>query len=174
MRLSRATLLVLLAGLACAAGAAQPPDAPAVPAPEGTGTEVAEPDLAEQQLSQAARNRLDRARGSIVQIRGFLSNSASSAFHGSGFAITSILAIFFGNQFVDRRFSAERFMAVSHLIGGLAMLGLYFTRDFPTFFALMLVHSICYVPTISVANSMPGLTKPSFAMASREKPRRPQ
>lgn len=76
------------------------------------------------------------------------------AWVGSGFAIASILAIFFGNQFVDRRFSAERFMAVSHLIGGLAMLGLYFTRDFPTFFALMLVHSICYVPTISVANSL--------------------
>jgi S1-C subfamily serine protease len=83
VRLSGATLLVLLAGLACAAGAAQPPDAPA---PEGAAAEVIEPDLAEQQLSQAARNRLDRARGSIVQIRGFLSNSASSAFHGSGFA----------------------------------------------------------------------------------------
>lgn len=76
------------------------------------------------------------------------------AWVGSGFAIASILAIFFGNQFVDRNFSAERFMAGSHLIGGLAMLGLYFTRDFPTFFALMLVHSICYVPTISVANSL--------------------
>jgi nucleoside transporter len=76
------------------------------------------------------------------------------AWVGSGFAIASILAIFFGNQFVDRKFSAERFMAGSHLVGGLAMLGLYFTKDFPTFFALMLVHSVCYVPTISVANSL--------------------
>ncbi|MEN9402841.1 MAG: putative nucleoside transporter YegT [Verrucomicrobiota bacterium] len=76
------------------------------------------------------------------------------AWVGSAFAIASILAIFVGNQFVDRRFSAERFMAGSHLVGGLAMLGLYFTRDFPTFFVLMLVHSICYVPTISVANSL--------------------
>jgi nucleoside transporter len=79
---------------------------------------------------------------------------AQIAWVGSAFAIASILAIFVGNQFVDRRFSAERFMAGSHLVGGLAMLGLYFTRDFPTFFALMLVHSICYVPTISVANSL--------------------
>ncbi len=76
------------------------------------------------------------------------------AWVGSGFALASILAIFAGNQFVDRAFSAERFMAGSHLIGGLAMLGLYFTRDFPTFFALMLAHSICYVPTISVANTL--------------------
>lgn len=73
---------------------------------------------------------------------------------GSTFAIASVLAIFAGNQFVDRTFAAERFMAGSHLIGGLAMIGLFFTRDFTVFFMLMLVHSICYVPTISVANSL--------------------
>ncbi len=73
---------------------------------------------------------------------------------GSTFAIASIVGIFFGNQFVDRTFSAERFMAGSHLVGGLAMLGLFFTKDFAVFFILMLVHSICYVPTISVANTL--------------------
>jgi len=73
---------------------------------------------------------------------------------GSTFAIASLLAIFAGNQFVDRTFAAERFMAGSHLIGGLAMIGLFFTKDFTVFFALMLIHSICYVPTISVANSL--------------------
>ena len=91
----------MLLGLACVVHGAQAPDPAAplqvpaavpVPAPSIAGTPeetapaVVEPDLAEQQLSQAARNRLDRARGSIVQIRGFLANSASSAFHGSGFA----------------------------------------------------------------------------------------
>ena len=73
---------------------------------------------------------------------------------GSAFAIASIIGIFFSNQFVDRAFSAERFMACSHLIGGLAMIGLFFVRDFGPFFALMLVHSIFYVPTISVANTL--------------------
>lgn len=73
---------------------------------------------------------------------------------GSTFAIASVLAIFVGNQFVDRTFAAERFMAGSHLIGGLAMIGLFFTKDFSVFFTLMLIHSICYVPTISVANSL--------------------
>lgn len=73
---------------------------------------------------------------------------------GSTFAIAAIAGIFFGNQFVDRTFAAERFMAGSHLVGGLAMLGLYFTTSFPLFFALMLIHSIAYVPTISVANSL--------------------
>jgi nucleoside transporter len=73
---------------------------------------------------------------------------------GSAFAIASVVAIFFSNQFADRNFAAERFMAVSHLVGGLAMLGLFFARDFPTFFLLMLLHSLFYVPTISVANSL--------------------
>lgn len=73
---------------------------------------------------------------------------------GSCFAIASVLGIFFSNQFADRNFASEKFMAFSHLIGGLAIGALYWVNDFPTFFALMLVHSLFYVPTISVANSL--------------------
>jgi nucleoside transporter len=76
------------------------------------------------------------------------------AWIGSAFAIASIVGIFFSNQFADRNFAAERFLAFSHLVGGLAMLGLWFTRDFGAFFALMLVHSLFYVPTISVTNAI--------------------
>jgi nucleoside transporter len=73
---------------------------------------------------------------------------------GSAFAIASIVGIFFSSQFADRNFSAEKFMAFSHLVGGLAILGMYWAKDFPTFFGLMLVHSLLYVPTISVSNSI--------------------
>ncbi len=76
------------------------------------------------------------------------------AWIGSAFAIASVLAIFFSNQFADRNFASEKFMAFSHLVGGLAILGLFFTKSFPVFLTLMLVHSIFYVPTISVANSL--------------------
>jgi MFS family permease len=76
------------------------------------------------------------------------------AWVGSAFAIASIVGIFFSSQFADRTFAAEKFMAFSHLAGGLAILGMYWAKDFPTFFALMLVHSLLYVPTISVANSI--------------------
>ena len=76
------------------------------------------------------------------------------AWVGSAFAIASIVGIFFSSQFADRTFSAEKFMAFSHLVGGLAILGMYWAKDFPLFFALMLVHSLLYVPTISVANSI--------------------
>jgi nucleoside transporter len=79
---------------------------------------------------------------------------AQTAWVGSAFAIASIMGIFFSSQFADRTFAAERFMAVSHLVGGLAILGMYWASSFRGFFTLMLVHSLCYVPTISVANSI--------------------
>lgn len=49
--------------------------------------DVEEPDLADLPLSNAARVRVDRARDSVVQIRGFLGAAQTSAFHGSGFAV---------------------------------------------------------------------------------------
>jgi serine protease Do len=49
--------------------------------------EVEEPDLAELPLSNAARVRLDSARDSVVLVRGFFGDAATSAFHGTGFAV---------------------------------------------------------------------------------------
>jgi hypothetical protein len=82
------------------------------------------------------------------------------------FPVSAILAMFLGNQFVDRNFSAERFLAFSHLIGGLAMLGFGYLSwaafrpenpmppNFWLFFACMAVHCLFYVPTISVTNTL--------------------
>ena len=72
----------------------------------------------------------------------------------NAFTLASITAMLFSAPFADRRFAAERFLAVSHLIGGIAMIALYWVRDFETFFALLLVHSLFYVPTLSIANSV--------------------
>lgn len=76
------------------------------------------------------------------------------AWVGTAFVIASIVGIFFSNQFADRSFAAEKFMAFSHLVGGISIMAMYWVKDFPTFFGLMLVHSLFYVPTISVANSL--------------------
>ena len=92
--------------------------------------------------------------GTAVADGGLGFTPAQIAWVGSAFAIASIVGIFFSSQFADRTFAAERFMAVSHFVGGLAILGMYWAKDFPTFFGLMLVHSLLYVPTISVSNSI--------------------
>src|SRR5688572_13740255 len=87
------------------------------------------------------------------------------------FPIAAILGMFFSNQFADRNFAAEKFLAVSHVIGGLAMIGLAFIKapepvaglaagapnpnaPFWPFFSLMFVHCLLYVPTISITNSI--------------------
>src|SRR5437016_11046665 len=72
----------------------------------------------------------------------------------NAFPISAIIGMFFSTQFADRHFSAEKFMAFSHLIAGAAILGLAFTRSFAPFCILMFVHCLLYVPTISIANSI--------------------
>jgi nucleoside transporter len=72
----------------------------------------------------------------------------------NAFPAAAILAMFFSNQFADRNFAAEKFLAASHLIGGLSILGCAFVTDFWSFFFLMLVHCVFYVPTISITNSI--------------------
>ncbi len=72
----------------------------------------------------------------------------------NSFPVAAIVGMFFSNQFADRNFAAEKFLAFSHLVGGLAILGCGFTRDFWPFFGLMLLHCLLYVPTISITNSI--------------------
>jgi nucleoside transporter len=72
----------------------------------------------------------------------------------NAFPVAAIVGMFFSNQFADRNFAAEKFLAFSHLIGGLAIFGCGFVTDFTSFFLLMLVHCLLYVPTISITNSI--------------------
>jgi nucleoside transporter len=73
---------------------------------------------------------------------------------GSMFGIASVVGIFFSNQFADRNFAAEKFLAFSHLIGGLALVGAAFATSFGPFFSCFLLYGLFYVPTISVTNSL--------------------
>jgi MFS family permease len=82
------------------------------------------------------------------------------------FPVAAIIAMFFSNQFADRNFAAEKFLAFSHFVGGLAILGfgvlawMAFRGTEPNvpsywlFFACMAIHCFFYVPTISITNSI--------------------
>jgi nucleoside transporter len=72
----------------------------------------------------------------------------------NAFAVSSLVAIFFSNQFADRMFAAEKFVAFSHFVGGLAMVALTWVTGFELFLGLMLLHCLFYVPTISITNSI--------------------
>src|SRR5690348_18164000 len=56
------------------------------------------------------------------------------------FPIAAIVGMFFSNQFADRNFAAEKFLAASHLIGGVSMLSLAWVSGFWPFLLLMLIH----------------------------------
>lgn len=73
---------------------------------------------------------------------------------GSSFGIASIVGIFFSNQFADRNFSAERFLAFSHVVGGIALIATAFQTEFWPFFGCFVTYCLLYVPTISVTNSL--------------------
>jgi len=78
------------------------------------------------------------------------------------FPVAAIIGMFFSNQLADRAFSAEKFLAFSHLVGGLAIMGLGFLPSDPVtghvsfwaFFGLMALHCFLYVPTMSIVNSI--------------------
>jgi nucleoside transporter len=72
----------------------------------------------------------------------------------NAFALASFTAMFFFTQFADRNFAAERFVAFSHFVGGVSIFALAWITSFWPFFLLMLVHSLFYVPTISITNSI--------------------
>ena len=72
----------------------------------------------------------------------------------NAFPVAAVVGMFFSNQFADRHFSAERYLAFSHLVGGVAILALAWVTSFWPFFFLMLVHCLLYVPTNSIANSI--------------------
>src|SRR6478672_10467672 len=44
------------------------------------------------------------------------------------FNIGALVALLFSTQFADRKFAAEKFLGVSHVIGGAAILGLFFLQ----------------------------------------------
>lgn len=80
----------------------------------------------------------------------------------NAFPVAAVVGMFFSNQYADRHFSAEKFLAFSHFVGGLAILSLAFIPSNPEhhatsfwlFFGLMLIHCLLYVPTNSIANSI--------------------
>jgi MFS family permease len=74
------------------------------------------------------------------------------------FPVAAIVGMVFSNEFADRRFAAEKFMAFSHLVGGAAIFGIGFLKPGPAsfwaFFILMSLHCLLYVPTMSIANTL--------------------
>ena len=66
----------------------------------------------------------------------------------------AIISPLFIGPIADKYFSAQKVMALLHLIGGGCLVGAYYTQDFTVLLTLMFIYGICYMPTIALINSV--------------------
>ena len=72
----------------------------------------------------------------------------------STYAIAAMISPFFVGMVADRFFSAEKVLAFLHVASGFFLFYLAGVTDPDLFFWVLLGHTLCYMPTLALANSL--------------------
>ncbi len=67
--------------------------------------------------------------------------------------LAAVAALFVG-PIVDRLYNAEKVLGVLHLVGGICLIACGFLSSLPLLLTAMILHGLCYMPSIPLLNSV--------------------
>jgi len=88
----------------------------------------------------------------LKDYRGFSPGEIGWMFMAGG--VGAIIGPFIAGQVADRWFNTEKYLGLSHIFGAVIVWQLASIESFWTFFAISILYSIVYAPTIALTNSL--------------------